>query len=464
MAKNSITDYDNTSGNNTDVQSVDISEGCSPSGINNAIREVMADLADVNDGTVALTSPQAANMTVTGTVTTDTIAENTSAAGVTIDGVLLKDGGVGSATAAIAAYLSSLNGGQLGGNRNLIINGAMQVAQRSTSATGLTSTGYHSIDRFRTSLFNGGTWTQSQSTTVPSGEGFGYSLKMDCTTADTSLLTNHHCILQHHIEGQNLQQLKYGTSSAESITLSFWVRSSKTGTYTVEFEQLGNTKQYSQTYSISTADTWQKVTLTIDGDTASSLANDNSCELRVNWYLAAGADYTSGTFNNSAWATTTTGNRVSSSQVNLADSTSNDWYITGVQLEVGEQATPFEHRSYGDELARCQRYYSQINASSSASSGIGVGHGNSNTLTILDVFPPVFPMRTAATASLSAASTFTANTPSISAACSAKSVSSVSDRQMRINFTHTSDSNTTYGSRLMRFNNTSGFIGFDAEL
>lgn len=94
MAKNSITDYDNTSGNNTDVQSVDISEGCSPSGINNAIREVMADLADVNDGTVALTSPQAANMTVTGTVTTDTIAENTSAAGVTIDGVLLKDGGV----------------------------------------------------------------------------------------------------------------------------------------------------------------------------------------------------------------------------------------------------------------------------------------------------------------------------------------------------------------------------------
>ena len=192
------------------------------------------------------------------------------------------------------------------------------IAQRSTSATGLTSTGYHSIDRFRTSLFNGGTWTQSQSTTVPSGEGFGYSLKMDCTTADTSLLTNHHCILQHHIEGQDLQQLKYGTSSAESITLSFWVRSSKTGTYTVEFEQLGNTKQYSQTYSISTADTWQKITLTIDGDTASSLANDNSCELRVNWYLAAGPDYTSGTFNNSAWASTTTGNRVSSSQVNLA--------------------------------------------------------------------------------------------------------------------------------------------------
>jgi hypothetical protein len=245
---------------------------------------------------------------------------------------------------------------QYAGARNLIINGSQAVAQRSTSATGLTSTGYHSIDRFRTSLFNGGTWTQSQSTTVPSGEGFGYSLKMDCTTADTSLLANHHCILQHHIEGQDLQQLKYGALSAESITLSFWVRSSKTGTYTVEFEQLGNTKQYSQTYSISTANTWQKVTLTIDGDTASSLANDNSCELRVNWYLAAGPDYTSGTFNNSAWATTTTGNRVSSSQVNLADSTSNDWYITGVQLEVGE-ATPFEHRSYGDELRRCQRFY-----------------------------------------------------------------------------------------------------------
>ena len=100
-----------------------------------------------------------------------------------------------------AAELAALIGSQTSlSNRNLIINGSQVVAQRSTSATGLTSTGYHSIDRFRTSLFNGGTWTQSQSTTVPSGEGFGYSLKMDCTTADTSLLTNHHCILQHPSE------------------------------------------------------------------------------------------------------------------------------------------------------------------------------------------------------------------------------------------------------------------------
>ena len=293
-----------------------------------------------------------------------------------------------------ADLAGSADAGGLTG-KNLIIGGCMRVAQRGTSATGLTSTGYHSIDRFRTSLFNGGTWTQSQSTTVPSGEGFGYSLKMDCTTADTSLATNHHCIVQHHIEGQNLQQLKYGTSSAESITLSFWVRSNKTGTYTVEFEELGNTKQYSQTYSISTADTWQKVTLTIDGDTASSLANDNSCELRLNWYLAAGPSYTSGTFNNSAWATTTTGNRVSSSQVNLADSTSNEWYITGVQLEVGEVATPFEHRSFADELARCQRYFQKsydYDTAIGASTEIGAIFSRISTAVSNQPIQVVFPV------------------------------------------------------------------------
>ena len=244
MAKNSITDYDNTSGNNTDVQSVDISEGCSPSGINNAIREVMADLADVNDGTVALTSPQAANMTVTGTVTTDTIAENTSAAGVTIDGVLLKDGGVGSATAAIAAYLSSINGGQIGGNRNLIINGAMQVAQRGTSQTGITSGGYKQApDRFNFNVTSAGTWTASQSTTAP--EGFANSYKVECTVADASLAASDVIRLRQRIEGQNLQQLKKGTSNAESVTLSFYVRSSKTGTYIVELSDKDNSRHIS---------------------------------------------------------------------------------------------------------------------------------------------------------------------------------------------------------------------------
>ena len=357
MAKNSITDYDNTSGNNTDVQSVDISEGCSPSGINNAIREVMADLADVNDGTVALTSPQAANMTVTGTVTTDTIAENTSAAGVTIDGVLLKDGGVGSATAAIAAYLSSINGGQIGGNRNLIINGAMQVAQRGTSQTGITSGGYKQApDRFNFNVTSAGTWTASQSTTAP--EGFANSYKVECTVADASLAASDVIRLRQRIEGQNLQQLKKGTSNAESVTLSFYVRSSKTGTYIVELSDKDNSRHIAKSYSITSANTWQYVSITYDGDATGSLDNDNAESLTVQLYLAAGSNFQSGTLA-TAWASQTTANRAVG-QVNLADTANATWYITGVQLEVGDTATPFEHRSYGDELARCQRYYETV--------------------------------------------------------------------------------------------------------
>ena len=352
MAKNSITDYDNTSGNNTDVQSVDISEGCSPSGINNAIREVMADLADVNDGTVALTSPQAANMTVTGTVTTDTIAENTSAAGVTIDGVLLKDGGVGSATAAITAYLSSINGGQIGGNRNLIINGAMQVAQRGDS-TGITTSGYYACDRYNFTLSSLGTWSVSQSSTAPTG--FANSLKLEATTADASPAASDFALLAHKFEGQNLQHLKKGTSSAESITLSFWVRSSKTGTYIVEIRDNDNTRIICSSYTINSADTFEYKTLTFAGDTVGSLDDDNALSFQCIWWLASGTDFTSGTLATS-WASSTNANRAVG-QVNLADTANATWYITGVQLEVGEQATPFEHRSFGDELARCKRYY-----------------------------------------------------------------------------------------------------------
>ena len=353
MAKNSITDYDNTSGNNTDVQSVDISEGCSPSGINNAIREVMADLADVNDGTVALTSPQAANMTVTGTVTTDTIAENTSAAGVTIDGVLLKDGGVGSATAAIAAYLSSINGGQIGGNRNLIINGAMQVAQRGTQ-TGITSA-YTACDRWQFVRSGATIVDASQSTDVPSGEGFSKSLKIDVTTADSSVAAGDFAHVRTRFEGQDLQQLRKGTNSAKSLTLSFWVKSAKTGTHIVELYDLDNTRQVSKSYSIASANTWQNVTLQFPADTSGAFDDDNAASLQVAWWLLAGSDFSSGTLNTS-WASSTDANRIVG-QVNVMDDAANNFYLTGIQLEVGEQATPFEHRSYGDEWQRCRRYF-----------------------------------------------------------------------------------------------------------
>jgi hypothetical protein len=195
----------------------------------------------------------------------------------------------------------------------------------------------------------------SQSTDVPSGQGFATSLKMDCTTADASLSASDYLIVRTLLEGQNLQKLKFGTSSAESLTLSFWVRSNKTGIYAVWFYADVGNKSFSKTYTIDSADTWEKKTITINGDTASSFSNNNSIGLRINWYLASGTTYTSGTLPTD-WQTDSNGDRAVG-QVNLADNTANEWYITGVQLEVGTSATPFEFLPYDVNLKRCRRYY-----------------------------------------------------------------------------------------------------------
>ena len=239
--------------------------------------------------------------------------------------------------------------------RNIIINGDMSQSQRSTSASSLTSSGYHTVDRFRTRLGSIGTWTQSQSTDVPTGQGFATSLKMDCTTANASPSAAAALSIQHKIEGQNVQYLKKGTSSAESTTLSFWVKSNKTGTYIAELFDNDNQRQISQTYTISSADTWEKKTLTFAGDTTGALGNDNGNSFLVEFWLGAGSNYTSGTLNTS-WNSNTNTNRVVGS-VNLADSTSNEWYITGVQLEVGTAASDFEFLPHDVNLQRCQRYY-----------------------------------------------------------------------------------------------------------
>ena len=248
---------------------------------------------------------------------------------------------------------NSLRGGSF---RNLVINGDMQIAQRGTSTTGITGTGYYTVDRFSVAISGLGTWTQTQSTDVPTGQGFTNSLKMACTTADASPAVGDYLSIKCGFEGQNLQHLKYGTSSAETMTLTFWVKSNKTGTYNVMGIQDDNSiKLLSLPYTITSADTWEKKTLTIPADVNGNIDNDNGQGLRLNFYLAAGTNRTSGS-NNTAWGTYVTANEAPS-QVNLADSTSNYINITGVQLEVGEGASNFEHLPYDVQLQRCQRYY-----------------------------------------------------------------------------------------------------------
>jgi len=252
-----------------------------------------------------------------------------------------------------AAELAALIGSQTAlSNRNLIINGAMQVSQRGTSFDGAEQ---YLCDRWRfgrqTDGYNLG-W--SQSTTAP--DGFANSLKMNVTTADTSLNANVFALVQQRFEGQNLQMLKKGTSAAESVTVSFYVRSAKTGTYILELIDKDNSDRHiSKSYTINSVNTWEYKSITFEGDTTGALDNDVNRSLDVNWWLASGSDRNSGTLATSWQAFDDTDRAVG--QVNIFDSTSNDWYITGVQMEVGEQATAFEHRSFGDELARCQRYY-----------------------------------------------------------------------------------------------------------
>ena len=236
--------------------------------------------------------------------------------------------------------------------RNIVINGDMSIAQRATSASSITSTGYHTIDRWNWQA-DYGTVTLSQSTDVPTGQGFAKSFKADVTTAGT-VSSSGTVILRQKVEGQNLQYLKKGTSSAESTTLSFWIKSTKTGTYICELFDADNTRQISKAYTVSASDTWEKKELTFAGDTTGAFDNDNANSLQIHWYLSAGSDFTSGTLS-TTWTASTNANRAVG-QVNLADSTSNEWYITGVQLEAGQVASDFEFLPHDVNLHRCYRY------------------------------------------------------------------------------------------------------------
>ena len=257
-----------------------------------------------------------------------------------------------------AAELAALISSQTAlSNRNLVINGAMQVAQRATEVTGVTDSGYKAVDRWQNQTGTLGTFTMSQSTTSP--DGFAFSQKYDCTTADASPASTDFLIFQHRIEAQNLQHLQYGTSGAKRITLSFHVRSNKTGTYIAELSHGDATSKNQQSYTINSANTWEKKTLTYVGQTSDAINNDNGIGMFIQFWLGAGSAFTSGTLTQNTWANTDNANRAVG-QVNLADSTDNEWYITGVQLELGEQATPFEHRSFHDELRRCKRYFERF--------------------------------------------------------------------------------------------------------
>ena len=254
-----------------------------------------------------------------------------------------------------AAELAALIGSQTAlSNRNVIINGAFQCSQRGTSTTG----GGFLVDRFELNINNTDNIaiTQSQDSSGPSG--FANSWKILATTAESAVAADERVRFRQNIEGQNLQQFAFGTSAAKSMTLSFYVKSNKTGTYAVNLEQDDASRVIGSTYTISSADTWEFKTITVGGDTSGTINDDNGAGLVVSWYLLAGSNYTA--TDNTSYGASADGKQAYGHSTTWGQGTNDNFFITGVQLELGEQATPFEHRSFGDELARCQRYYQFI--------------------------------------------------------------------------------------------------------
>jgi len=276
------------------------------------------------------------------------------------------------------------------GRKNIIINGAMNVSQRGTSFS--YANGTYCLDRFFMGTINGSSAaTVTQDSSSP--DGFSNSLKVDVTTADTSLAVNHADQILYRVEAQDLQQLAFGTSSAKNFTLSFYVKSNKTGTYSVNIGQNDNSyKQANLTYTINSANTWERKALTFTGDTSGVINDDNGHGFEIVWVLAAGTNFTSGS-NSASFVTYADANYSANHGVNVFDSTDNTWFLTGVQLEVGSSASDFEHRSFQEELTLCERYFQTIHG------GVCQPSGSSTVETTFTRRP----MRAAPTASVSAA-------------------------------------------------------------
>ena len=256
---------------------------------------------------------------------------------------------------------------QPSGRKNIVTNGAMQVAQRSTSETGLgASDGYFTCDRWRTFLAGtAGRFTMTQTADGPSG--FANCIKLDCTTADTSLAATERLTLLQVFEGQDVQQLKKGTSDAESVTVSFYVKGDQAATYVCELSDADNSRMNGQAFSVTTD--WNRIELTFAGDTTGAFDDDNAASLFMGIWLHAGSNFTSGTFASNTWTSITNANRYAGSKTSFFDSTDREFFLTGVQLEIGSQATNFEHRSFGEELALCQRYCQRFPAQDQADAG-----------------------------------------------------------------------------------------------
>ena len=346
------------------------------------------------------------------------------------------------------------------GRRNLIINGDMAISQRNTSFTISGSSNVYTLDRFyQVTNASAATFVISQDTETPAN--FKNSLKFSVTTADTDL-TNQRCLIGQHIEGQNVSHLNWGTADAQDVTLSFWVRSSLTGTFGGTIINRAEDYSYPFTYTISSADTWEYKTVTITGPTAGTWLTSTDIGMRIYWSMGTGS-YRLGTAG--SWSA----NRYegATGQVDPVSTTGATWYITGVQLEVGDTATPFEHRSYGEELALCQRYYEKwFEYGDGSNTMIATMAAYTSGSIYGGIFFPYKRVKPSISFGPSSGDPFRqyGNNNYVALAASEMLAQDIGNRTARINADQSGQAVQGYAYFLQFLNGLGGYIEFDAEL
>ena len=292
------------------------------------------------------------------------------------------------------------------GRKNMVINGDMQIAQRTTSASGFNGSPnwvFSTVDRWKLGMSGAGTWTSSQDTDVPVGQGFTKSWKLDCTTADAAVDDPDYFLLEQRIEANRMAHLCWGTTRAKPVTLSFWVKSSVVGdcSSTLYCNGFNTTRIINQVFTIHNANEWEFKTMSFPAHgPENSFTIDNTIGARLWLWFKGGSSYTAGAGTRNYWRNNTANQQAPGHTINLASSTSNNVWITGVQLEAGYNATPFDYKSYADQLHDCKRYYYKLhNADGDQIRLVGYG-GGGTTAGFTVMHQP--PMRDTPTGALTA--------------------------------------------------------------
>ena len=345
--------------------------------------------------------------------------------------------------------------------RNRIINGDMRIDARNAGASVSISAPSYTLDRMYSLASGGGVYTVQQSSTVPSSTGFRNSAAYTVTTADSSIAAGDYYCFDQRIEGYNVSDLNFGNSGATPFTVSFWVRSSITGTYAVSFFNAAADRSYVTTYTVNAANTWEQKTITVTPDTSGTWLTTNGIGVVVRFGLGIGSTYTTSTLN--AWQAGLYFN--ANTATNWISTNGATFYITGVQLEAGSVATPFEHRQYGQELALCQRYYYKW-VSTATSEPIGTGFASGTTASFVFVpFPVTMRVRPAALENTGTASNYRfVRAGATTITCSAAPIYSNSSTVNGQMLVYVASGLTTGEGLIMQSNATGAFLAWSAEL